>query len=409
MIGYVLLITFVLVMGAIVYQWMRTYIPRASLECPDGVSIFVEDYQCSADQLNLILKNNGKFSIGGYFIYGATRVGQELATEDLSQKIILGGTALAPSGIKISGADNSMKPNDKISFKFDLVGIDDIYSVEIVPIRWQEANKEMNSVSCTVAKIRENIDCGASPFVCEENCVSKGYECGTVCDVNCGDFDGRCDVGEGCNLGQCVPDALCTDTCVSAGAECDTICNEDCGSCVLENAQSQCSSWLCEITSCDANYYDCNGIANDGCEIDSQTDINNCGVCDNVCLAGSICDAGDCNSCDGTWSAPETPNVVCDGGAHCIAQGEVNECACENGYEADGTGGCDIPSSVSGCDGYCDWLSTYGGESYSNGFCRQNKQQCTIHDEVHEEGGDAKCEEANSPTGNTCCCVPLLF
>ena len=401
MIGYVLLVSFVLVMGVVVYQWMKTYIPRASLECPDGVSIFVEDYQCSADQLTFTLKNNGKFNIGGYFIYATTSVGQELATKDLSQNITLGGDALAPSGIKIYGLDNSMKPNAQNSFEYDLVGVDDVYSVEIIPIRWQEANRKKSIVSCSIAKIRESLDCGASQFICEDSCIGLGYECGTICDVNCGNFDGGCDVGESCTpLGQCVPDALCTDTCDSVGAQCGIVCDETCATCDLANAQSLCNALQCEISSCDENYGDCNLADGDGCEINLQTDINNCGVCENVCPAGSTCDTGTCNSCDGTWSAPEIAGVECDGGANCI------ECSCVDGYEADGAGGCTVPSSIQNCPTYCDWLDIYGGQSYSNGFCRQNPAQCNVNDEIHEEGGDIICAESGSPAGNTCCCVP---
>ncbi|HTY43911.1 MAG TPA: hypothetical protein VMC80_01590, partial [Patescibacteria group bacterium] len=50
MIGYVILITIALVMGAIVFAWIKSYVPADSLTCPDGVSISVRDfnYDCKS-------------------------------------------------------------------------------------------------------------------------------------------------------------------------------------------------------------------------------------------------------------------------------------------------------------------------------------------------------------------------
>src|SRR3989344_8392030 len=69
MIGYILLISMAITMSAIVYQWVKTYVPQDSIECKDGVSLFVQgyNYDCGADTLNLNLKNNGRFDLAGYF------------------------------------------------------------------------------------------------------------------------------------------------------------------------------------------------------------------------------------------------------------------------------------------------------------------------------------------------------
>ncbi len=156
-IGYVLLISFVLVISVVVYQWMKTYVPRDDIDCPDGVSLFVEDYSCSTTQLNITLKNNGKFNIGGFFIYLTDSPDQKLATIDISQNITLGGDKMAPSGVKIYGADNSMRPNVAEQFQFNLSGT--FYSMEILPIRWDEINKRKRLVVCQNAKIREDLNC----------------------------------------------------------------------------------------------------------------------------------------------------------------------------------------------------------------------------------------------------------
>lgn len=159
-VGYVLLITFVIFLGAIIYTWMKTYVPQEELDCPEDVSIFVKDYECGADQLNITLKNNGKFNIGGYFIRVTDVPGLGLATIDISQNITYGGTFLAPSGVKFSGTgENTLTPNIDEEHRFDISDYYPIYSVEILPLRWQEHDEKLRVVTCKGAVISEKITC----------------------------------------------------------------------------------------------------------------------------------------------------------------------------------------------------------------------------------------------------------
>jgi hypothetical protein len=41
MIEYVLLIVIVISLSSVVYIWMKTYIPQESIECQDGVSLYI--------------------------------------------------------------------------------------------------------------------------------------------------------------------------------------------------------------------------------------------------------------------------------------------------------------------------------------------------------------------------------
>ncbi len=92
-INYVLLIIIVVILGSISYGIMTSYVLKDIIECPEGVSLYVKESNCNPVDLslNLTLYNNGKFSIGGYFIHAADSSTQGLATEDLSQKITKGG------------------------------------------------------------------------------------------------------------------------------------------------------------------------------------------------------------------------------------------------------------------------------------------------------------------------------
>lgn len=153
MIGYVLLISSAIIIGAIVYNWMKTYVPAESIECPDGVSIFINDLNCVNSQLNLTLKNNGRFEIDGYFIHATNSSTQELATIDLSS--YAGGT-----GGMIS-FPQGLKPNQKIKnvFNFNGASFESVYSIEIIPIKIQAINNKIKLIGCSDSKVKEKVSC----------------------------------------------------------------------------------------------------------------------------------------------------------------------------------------------------------------------------------------------------------
>lgn len=158
MIGYVLLITFAVVMGIVVYSWMKTYVPKETLACPDGVSIFVKDYSCSSTDLSITLKNKGKFDIGGYIIRVANTSDAEIATIDLSDTVRGDKVNLNP-GIKFLGNENSFSPNDEVQDEFDLTGIGEIYLLEVIPLRYQEQGRINRLVLCEDSFVRESLSC----------------------------------------------------------------------------------------------------------------------------------------------------------------------------------------------------------------------------------------------------------
>jgi len=159
MIGYILLIAIGIGISVLVFQWLKTYIPTEPLECPDGVSVFVEDYtyDCAIDQLSLTLKNNGRFSIAGYFIRATNSSEQGIATIDLSEYTLSGGGG----AVIFNASVNSLTPNDKINNVFDLIStpINQIRSVEIIPITYRTFNNEYRIISCGESKIKEEISC----------------------------------------------------------------------------------------------------------------------------------------------------------------------------------------------------------------------------------------------------------
>src|SRR3989344_2264370 len=91
-IGYILLVAIVIALSVLVYGWLKTYIPKESIECRDGTSVSINAYvyDCSNKVLNITLKNSGRFDIAGFYIYGKTTTQEGLATTDLSLYTSLG-------------------------------------------------------------------------------------------------------------------------------------------------------------------------------------------------------------------------------------------------------------------------------------------------------------------------------
>ncbi|MBU2612798.1 MAG: hypothetical protein KKB62_03700 [Nanoarchaeota archaeon] len=159
-VGYVLLITFGIVLAVLVYGYLRTYIPSEEISCPDGVSLFVQDYSCGANSINITIKNNGKFNVEGYFIHATRTPDQPIATLDLSKSFnrVLSDDGFNTTGVVYFHIDtSSLVPNEEIFHSFDLDSV--IYSLEIIPARFQQSENSLRFVSCGEARIREVISC----------------------------------------------------------------------------------------------------------------------------------------------------------------------------------------------------------------------------------------------------------
>ncbi len=180
MIGYVLLVTIAIAMSVIVFTWLKGYVPTETIECSDGVSLFVKDYkyECltGTDKLTITLKNNGRFSVSGYLIYATTSAGQELATKDLSeffdedldgivekdeteadQKFVFNKEVKFNN---VNTDENTFAPNAERAQTF-IVEIGAGNKIEIVPTRHEIINNKDKLATCTKAKISQEISCNA--------------------------------------------------------------------------------------------------------------------------------------------------------------------------------------------------------------------------------------------------------
>jgi hypothetical protein len=136
MIGYVLLISAAVFMSFIVYQWMKSYIPKDTPECPDEVSILVTRAECvqGEDGINKIeveIENNGLFSIRGYVINGKTEYGDIVSLYSTSWFFAFQSGDCIPGCVVQGGAAFG----DSAGTEYQ------IQTIEIIPVR-QETNDE---------------------------------------------------------------------------------------------------------------------------------------------------------------------------------------------------------------------------------------------------------------------------
>lgn len=174
-IGYVLLIAVVIAISVLVYQWLKSYVPRDALSCPDGVAISMPDfvYNCSFntthEQLNFTVDNSGTFSIAGYLIHVTNTSTQQLATIDLSKYYFNAtnrGYYSRNSGAVLFGTfytlnyfspSTSFTINDSSFLIPKAVGTLNI--VEITPVRYVNYSGQTRTAVCGNARITQTVEC----------------------------------------------------------------------------------------------------------------------------------------------------------------------------------------------------------------------------------------------------------
>lgn len=72
-ISYVLLIVIAITISALVYGFLKLYVPKEKPECKDGINLIIENVKCKHEanginNLSLILQNRGLFKIDNAFL-----------------------------------------------------------------------------------------------------------------------------------------------------------------------------------------------------------------------------------------------------------------------------------------------------------------------------------------------------
>ncbi|HWA71689.1 MAG TPA: hypothetical protein VG937_05135 [Polyangiaceae bacterium] len=163
--------------------------------------------------------------------------------------------------------------------------------------------------------------------------VKNCGKCGVSCEA--GNGTPWCYHGV-CGISDCPPGFGDCNANPADGCEVDLRSDskncKDCGArCLAANGSASCQGSVCVITACKAGFDDCNsgtpaGYA-DGCETDVDNDRDNCGSCNHACTlphATAKCEAGKCELASCT-----PPYADCDGdGVDCEVNTETNSDNC---------------------------------------------------------------------------------
>lgn len=161
--------------------------------------------------------------------------------------------------------------------------------------------------------------CGlaCAPFQASGACVASTCQI-DVCATGFVDLDGL--PATGCEY-ACTPSVELggADLCDGLDNDCDGSIDEDvdqqtdvtnCGACgnvcAFDNAGAACADGRCQLAICSAPFDNCNGLAEDGCEVDTHSDVRHCGGCGLTCAyrnAVTSCETGACNfvRCENGW------------------------------------------------------------------------------------------------------------
>ena len=106
--------------------------------------------------------------MGGFLLYGSNDSEITVATYDLTGNITTDDSYIFDKhlywlkpGVKFAGDTNSLDPGKPayINFTIPTTFINQIKSIEVVPMRWQKIDGRERALSCGDSKVREIITC----------------------------------------------------------------------------------------------------------------------------------------------------------------------------------------------------------------------------------------------------------
>jgi hypothetical protein len=165
---------------------------------------------------------------------------------------------------------------------------------------------------------------------CEENTNTSTLHCGG-CGRACNATNGSpaC-VGGVCASIACTAGYGNCDSNLGNGCEVDfatsvTHCGRCANPCTFANASATCELGACRPGTCAAGFGNCDGNANNGCEVALATSATHCGICGRACVGGASCVAGACACPAGQTLCGTGASAICvnllTNAAHCGACG----------------------------------------------------------------------------------------
>jgi microcystin-dependent protein len=235
-----------------------------------------------------------------------------------------------------------------------------------------------NAGYATCGAVAQNVGCPINLLGDLSNCGTCGAVCGTAnnvpqcvngtCNLNCNALWGSCD-----NLNA----NGCEATLQNASAAASISNCGSCGStCTYPQANVTCPSGSCTLSSCLANWMNCDGAVANGCEANITTNTSHCGGCNAACglsnasWAGCAaskcsytCNTGYADCVQTAWNGCETSTRTtanCNGcGVVCPPAGSA---AAYGNYDCGG-GTCTLASCNNASYASCDGTTGAGGNN----------------------------------------------
>lgn len=249
--------------------------------------------------------------------------------------------------------------------------------------------------------------CQTNLMADEDNCGRCGTKCPNVANIQRACVGGSCSSiacqpnWQNCDMNAATGCETNVNKDVNHCGACGRACKQD-------HATSGCVEGACRIFSCDNGFGNCNANAADGCEADLAKDSNNCGVCGAACINTQnatlvTCDTGKCTilSCAGnppTGSAPQWAD--CDGlynnGCEIDLRSSLANCGVCNSRCVDkphAKASCKLSICQQTCDpGWsdCDNNAKNGCE-VNTASDREHCGSCTTRCDFLEECGNGTC------------------
>ena len=241
-------------------------------------------------------------------------------------------------------------------------------------------------------------DCDANPTSgCEVELAAAVSHCGR-CDNRCA---ARPNAFPGCLGGACFT------SCVMGFQDCDGVdangCEVDarvdarnCGACgrtcAPSNAAGACAGGRCAIVTCDDGFADCDGSADNGCEVNLRGDVAHCGACRMVCTVSGgtpACSAGVCGL------------STCTAGRGDCDRSAANGCEVDLATSRDHCGSCgaacDLPNATAACrDGRCAVAACDAGFADCDGAAANGCEVSVRSNAAHCGGCGMRCAPTNA-------------
>jgi len=253
---------------------------------------------------------------------------------------------------------------------------------------------------------------------CAQPSCTDTIQNGDESDTDCGGACPTCLPGQHCKLptdcagGDCT-NGTCSLTCLDgkgncdgdAASGCETNLKTDadhCGACDtpcnLPHASALCNGGTCAVDTCTAPYVDCDGLPENGCEVNTTTDADNCSACGTVCSAINgtpSCVASECQ-------------ITCTDGFNDCDENPVN--GCETSIDKDVTNCgvckkiCDTTSGSAKCTaGVCGVSNCKAGL----GDCDSNPNDCETDETTNVNNCGGCGHVCVIPNGTAACAASL--